>query len=93
MLDLHLAKEGTTILGDFDLASTPLTAIFAEAGLAKNGKQVKDALSRQAVFANGRPISWEDNMRAADLFKQANARYGKYHLVKLGKKSYQLFIS
>lgn len=90
----QLSQDGlpTTSLGDFDLASTPLTTIFTEAGLAKNGKQVKDALSREAVISNGCSLSWDDNMNASEIFASDKARFSRYHLVRLGKKSYQLFI-
>lgn len=90
----QLGQDGLPVTGlqDCDLLQTPLTTLFTEAGLARNGRQVKDALSRKAVTSNGRQISWEQNMSAADIFSHESARYGKYHLVKLGKKSYQLFI-
>ena len=72
-------------------ADEPLTSLFTECGLAKNGKQVKDALQRRAVSVNGAELGWEDNMLKAEIFSQEKSRYGKYFLVKLGKKSYHLF--
>lgn len=69
----------------------PLTSLFVEAGLAKNGKQVKDALSRNAVLVNGQPIGWEQNMAASEVFGAERALFGKYFVVRLGKKSYGLF--
>ena len=91
----QLGQDGlpVTELGGYQLDEIPLTTLFTDAGLAKNGKQVKDALSRQAVFVNGVALSWEQNMSAKDIFAEKNAKYGRYHLVKLGKKSYQLFVS
>lgn len=90
----QLRQDGlpSSCLADFDLDVLPLTTLFSESGLAKNGKQVKDALSRNAVICNGSALSWEDNMRAADIFAVDNARYGNYFLLKLGKKTYHLFV-
>lgn len=79
-------------ISGMDLDTAPLTSLFAEAGLAKNGKQVKDALSRNAVICNGRELSWDDNMKAKEIFALSHAKYGKYFLLKLGKKTYQLFV-
>ncbi len=59
--------------------------------MVSSGKQVKDALGRQAVIVNGSAKSMDDNMKTAEVFAQAQARYDKYFMVKLGKKKYQLF--
>lgn len=74
-----------------DLAETPLTTLLADAGLAASGKQVKDALQRNSVFVNGVAKGMEDNMSAASIFTAENGYYGKYFLVKLGKKKHHLF--
>jgi len=89
---MQLEQDGlpSTVLSKETL-SEPLTSLFVSAGLAKNGKQVKDALSRNAVFLNGKPIGWDQNMSASLLFSEANAMHGKWFVVKLGKKSYHLF--
>ena len=68
-----------------------LMALFVASGMAKNGKQVKDALSRNAVFVNGQPIGIDDNMHVAKVFDLANAKYERYFIVRLGKKTYHLF--
>ncbi|SBS24583.1 Tyrosine--tRNA ligase [Marinomonas aquimarina] len=78
-------------LAGIDLAETPLTSLLADAGLAASGKQVKDALQRNSVFVNGVAKGMEDNMAAADIFTAENGYYGKYFLVKLGKKKHHLF--
>ena len=78
-------------LAGVDLAETPMTTLLADAGLAASGKQVKDALQRNSVFVNGVAKGMEDNMAAADIFKAENGYYGKYFLVKLGKKKHHLF--
>ncbi len=72
------------------LEQTPLTQVLADAGLA-SGKQVKDALARNAVLINGQSAGIDDMMKSAEVFAADRARFGRYFLVKLGKKKYQLF--
>ncbi|UTW46701.1 tyrosine--tRNA ligase [bacterium SCSIO 12696] len=67
----------------------PLTAILSEHGVGQ-GKQIKDALSRHAVLINEQPIGMDRNMSAAELLSKENAKYGRFFLVKLGKKKYHL---
>lgn len=74
-----------------ELADLPLTTLFADAGLAASGKQVKDALQRNAVIINDQACGLDQNMKAAELFTREVARFGKYFLVKLGKKKHHLF--
>ncbi len=59
--------------------------------MATSGKQVKDALGRQAVLINGRAFGWGQNDAVAACFDPADALYQKFYLVKLGKKKYHLF--
>jgi tyrosyl-tRNA synthetase len=74
-----------------ELTDLPLTTLFADAGLAASGKQVKDALQRNAVIINDQACGLDQNMKAAELFTKEVARFGKYFLVKLGKKKHHLF--
>ncbi|GAA0795435.1 tyrosine--tRNA ligase [Marinobacterium sediminicola] len=74
-----------------DLGELPLTTLFADAGLASSGKQVKDALQRNAVMINDQACGMDQNMNAAALFTKEAGRFGKYFLVKLGKKKHHLF--
>jgi tyrosyl-tRNA synthetase len=74
-----------------NMNEVPLTTLLAEAGLAASGKQVKDALQRGAVLINDRECSMEQNMSAATLFAPESARFGRYFLVKLGKRKHHLF--
>lgn len=67
-----------------------LTQLLSDIGMTSSGKQVKDALMRQAVEINGRPVGFEDNAEVASLFDGINGAYGRYYLVKLGKKKYHL---
>ena len=68
-----------------------LTQLLTEAGMATSGKQVKDALGRNAVTINNRPVGWDANADVQGCFEPAAALYGRYYLVKLGKKKYHLF--
>ncbi len=74
-----------------DLEEKPLTSLLVECGMAKAGREVKDALGRDSVFINGLPQGAQDNMRAAELFDPANALFRRFFLVRLGKKKYHLF--
>lgn len=68
----------------------PLTQLFSEVELA-NGKQVKDALQRNAVMVNGQSVGIEMIADAATVFSVERSCFGKYFLVKLGKKKHHLF--
>ena len=59
--------------------------------MAGSGKQVKDALGRKAVFVNQQVLGMEDNARVAECFAPEQAAFGRFYLVKLGKKKYHLF--
>ncbi|PSL10489.1 tyrosyl-tRNA synthetase [Marinobacterium halophilum] len=74
-----------------ELADLPLTTLLVDAGMASSGKQVKDALQRNAVIINDTACGMEQNMAAAELFSAEAARFGSYFLVKLGKKKHHLF--
>lgn len=93
----QLAQDGlpTTVLTDeakASLSETPLTTLLANEGLAASGKQVKDALGRKAVTINANVITLEQNMQCELLFSKGNARFGAYHLVKVGKKKHHIFV-
>jgi tyrosyl-tRNA synthetase len=68
-----------------------LTQVLSEAGMARSGKQVKDALQSGAVLVNGRALSWADNATPADCLTPERALHGRYFIVRLGKKKYHLF--
>ncbi len=68
-----------------------MTQLFAEVGMVKSGKQVKDALGRKAVLFNGEARGMEDNMNLPECFSAERALYGRFFLVKLGKKTHHLF--
>ncbi len=74
-----------------DIAETPLTSLFTECGMVKAGREVKDALGRNAVLINGEAKGAADNMTTAESFSVDKALYGRFFLVKLGKKKHHLF--
>ena len=89
----QLLQDGlpSSSLAGEDLAQKPLTQLFVDAGMVKAGREVKDALGRNSVFINGISKGSEDNMSAEQLFSADNALYGRFFLVRLGKKKYHLF--
>ncbi len=70
--------------------AVPLTQFLSDAGMG-NGKQIKDALQRNAVLVNGVEIGLDRNMDAESIFAQSNAVHGSYFMVKVGKKKHQIF--
>ena len=77
-------------LASVDFTDKPLTSVLAEAGMGQ-GKQVKDALGRNAVVINGVAYGMDSLMAGADIFVKDNALYGRFFMVKLGKKKHHLF--
>lgn len=73
-----------------DFAEKPLTALLSECGMAKVGREVKDALGRNAVWINGDAKGNDDNMQSEQIFSLGKALYGRFFLVKLGKKKNHL---
>ena len=67
-----------------------LTQLLTDSGIATSGKQVKDALQRNAVFINGEPVGWDSNTEVVKCFGQENAYFGRFFLVRLGRKKYHL---
>jgi tyrosyl-tRNA synthetase len=91
LAQLQLDGLPTAILGRVDLADKPLTQLLADIGMGA-GKQIKDALGRNAVQINGQAIGLADNMAAEAVFAQGNALFEKYYVIKLGKKKYQMLV-
>ena len=89
----QLRQDGlpSSVLGDKGLQDIPLTHLLTECGMAKAGREVKDALGRNSVFVNGQPKGVKDNMNTALIFGSEQALYGRFFLVRLGKKTYHIF--
>jgi tyrosyl-tRNA synthetase len=73
------------------IMDTPLTNLLTDCGMAKAGREVKDALARNSVTVNGAAKGTGDNMDTDAIFAEAKAIYGRFYLVRLGKKKYHLF--
>lgn len=67
-----------------------LTGLLVECGLANAGREVKDALSRSAVWVNGVAKNETDNLVASHSFAPECALFGRFFIVRLGKKKYHL---
>lgn len=89
---LQLRQDGmpASSVARGDLPET-LTQMLTTAGMANSGKQVKDALGRQAVVVNDRVLGLEDNAEVAGCFQPSEAAFDRFYLVRLGKKKYHLF--
>ncbi len=88
---LQLDGLPSTQLEVGQLKELSLVQLLTDAGMANSGKQIKDALGRDAVIINGESKSMCDNMKLEEIFSSSKALYDSYHLVKLGKKKYHLF--
>jgi tyrosyl-tRNA synthetase len=73
-----------------DLEGVPLTQLLADAEMGQ-GKQIKDALGREAVWVNGQACSMSELMAAPQIFNREKALFGRFFMVKLGKKKHHLF--
>jgi tyrosyl-tRNA synthetase len=89
----QLKQDGLSFstLDASSFADKSLIQLLVDAGVADSGKTIKDALSRQSVFINGVACSLEQNMAANDLFAQQRSRFGRFFLVRVGKKKHHLF--
>ncbi len=72
-----------------ELAGKPLTSLLTEVGMVKAGREVKDALGRNAIFINGNEKGAVDNVSEGN-FAAYSALFGRFYLVKLGKKKNHL---
>ncbi len=90
---MQLEQDGlpSSEVNDGSLKESSLTGLFVASGLAKNSKQVKDALMNNAVLVNGTAIGWDMNMEASSIFTAENGLHQKWFVVRLGKKNYHLF--
>ncbi len=92
--DLEQLKQDGMPASDLsasDLDGKPLTTLLTECGMAKAGREVKDALGRSAVLVNGIAKDEGDNLRAGECFSPGSALFGRFFMVKMGKKKHHLF--
>jgi len=88
---LKLDGLPATTLSRKELQGLSLTQVLVDAGMVSSGKQVKDALGRNAVLINSEAKGAAQNMEIDKCFPESDAFYGRYYIVKLGKKKYHLF--
>jgi len=74
-----------------DFTDKPLTSLLAECGMVKAAREAKDALGRNAVLVNGEAKGMDQNMNNGETFSTDKALYGRFFLVKLGRKKNHLF--
>ncbi len=72
-------------LSPSELVGQPLTSLLADQGVVKAGREVKDALARNAVSINGKALGPEDNLNDSN-FDAVRSLYGRFFLIKVGKK-------
>ena len=89
---LQLRQDGlpASTVARTDFPET-LTQLLTDAGMASSGKQVKDALGRQAVAVNDRIVGLDHNSEVDKCFPRSEAVFDRFYLVRLGKKKYHLF--
>lgn len=89
----QLVQDGlpASSIQGLDLSEKPLTTLLTEAGMVQAGREVKDALGRNAVQVNHLILGNDDNMRTTQVFVKENALFARFFLVKLGKKKYHIF--
>lgn len=68
-----------------------LIAHLVTAGMAPSGRPIKDALGRGAVLVNGAPVAAEDNLSAVNVLNAEAALFGRFLMIKMGKKKHHLF--
>ena len=88
---LQLEEDGVATNVPIDYCDLPLTKLLVKVGVVKSGKEVKDALTRGSLSVNGEVKSPKDNMRGAETFSVERAYFGRYFLLRLGKKKFHLF--
>lgn len=89
---LRLDGLSSSVLDPAGLKDRSLASLLVECGVARSGKQVKDALSAGGVTVNARRLVVEDNMNLQEVFAAECALFGRFFIVRLGKKSYHMFV-
>jgi tyrosyl-tRNA synthetase len=90
LLQLRLDGLPSVQLDRSALGGLPLTQLLTDCGLASSGKQVKDALASRAILLNGQVLDPDSNMSLPESFAADKALHGRFYIVRLGKKKYQM---
>lgn len=90
---VQLRQDGlpASELSPQQLAELSLAQLLTQVGLAASGKQIKDALGNQGLVINGRPVDPSMIAETAGCFGRESSLFGRFFLVRLGKKKYHLF--
>ena len=70
----------------FSTLPASLTQLLADTGMAASGKQVKDALQRNAVFINGEPIGWDSNTELVKCFRKRKCMFWSFLFGEIRRK-------
>lgn len=91
---VQLQQDGlpSSVVVRNSLESVPMTQLLVDVGLVASGKQIKDALAKGAVTINGVAKGMDDNMNVVNSFSVDAAFYGRFYLVRVGKKKCHLFL-
>ena len=86
---LAQACEGMprTILADADLGALSLVELLTRVGLAESKRRGRELIAAGAIQVNGRPAR-----DAEAKVSRPGARYGRYMLLRKGKKTYHLAV-
>lgn len=73
-----------------ELEGKMFTQLLVDLGMAKSGKQVKDALAAGSVSINGEAKPAQDNADLFGSFELKKAFFQRFFVIKMGKKKYHL---
>jgi tyrosyl-tRNA synthetase len=82
---------GCARIGRSRLAEKTFMQLLVGVGVANSGKQVKDALARGAVTVNDRAVSSAESVQSEAVLAAERALFGRFYLVRIGKKQHYLF--
>jgi len=90
---LQLDGIPSTPIAPQKLDGQSLTSLLTESQVVKSGKQAKDALNANSITINQTVVKPSQNMQLPQIFAQQTAFFGRYWLVRVGKKKVHLFYS
>jgi len=84
---LAQASQGMpkTMLSDADLRSLSIVELLTRAGLAESKRRGRELVAAGAIHVNGQPVRDADTRLSREL-----ARYGRFFIIRKGKKTYHL---
>ncbi len=74
-----------TMLSDADLRSLSIVELLTRAGLAESKRRGRELVAAGAIHVNGQPVRDADTRLSREL-----ARYGRFFIIRKGKKTYHL---